>query len=868
MATGIVGEFFQLKDESGADLLAMQVGDFYEFFGKDAQTVSKELDLKVSQRSAGGEPYDMAGVPVDDVMPYIVALVERGYRVGLADQHETADGDIHREVSRIVTPGTLLETTDQAAQYLAAIVAEGDTYGLAFCDVPTGRFRVTELTDIGDPREILAEVTRMDPVELLPGPNVPDTVVELLSDNLALNITSFDQAAFAPGRARHTLTEQFGDITSVVGIESDVQIASAGAILTYIDETGVGTRASITRLETYTPDEHVTIDATTQRNLELVDPMTSGGKSLLETIDQTVTNPGRRLLREWLTRPVRVRSIITHRQESITSLVKEPLVRESVREMLAEAYDLERIASRAVSGRAGADELLRARDSLELIEPLCDAINNSPQLAESPLGSLISELDMDAVQSLLESLAALSDDPPKTLREGGLIRPGENQELDELIEKHEAALTWFETLEERESTDLDISRLSVGRNKTDGYYIQVAKSEASKVPAHYEGIKTLKNAERYVFSELKDREREVFRLEAERHELEYELFSEIRSTVAAQADVLQSVGAVIAKLDVYCSLAVHAAKHGWECPSLTTESKLTITAGRHPVVETEVEFVPNNLYLDRETHFLLVTGPNMSGKSTYMRQAALITLLAQVGSYVPADSATVGLVDGIYTRVGAMDELAGGRSTFMVEMSELSNILHSASANSLVILDEVGRGTATYDGISIAWAATEYLANSVGALTLFATHYHELTELADRLPGLENVHMGAVETDGDVTFLRTVEPGAADRSYGIHVAKLASVPDPVVDRATDVLQKLRTDKALDVRGSGDGSKQVVFDIQSGTYRQNATSDGGEPDPFDPQTESVLEELKNLDINETPPIELLQKVSVWQQRIDD
>ncbi len=464
-------------------------------------------------------------------------------------------------------------------------------------------------------------------------------------------------------------------------------------------------------------------------------------------------------------------------------------------------------------------------------------------------------------------------------------------------------------LAEREKRQHGLSHVTVDRNKTDGYYIQVGKSVADRVPEHYREIKTLKNSKRFVTDELAEKERAVLRLEEARGELEYELFEELRERVAERAELLQDAGRAVAELDALASLATHAARRDWTRPSLTDERRLDVEAGRHPVVEGTTDFVPNDLRLDADRGFLVVTGPNMSGKSTYMRQAALIQLLAQAGSFVPARAAEVGLVDGIYTRVGALDELAQGRSTFMVEMQELSNILHSATADSLVILDEVGRGTATYDGISIAWAATEYLHNEVRARTLFATHYHELTTLADHLPRVENVHVAVDERDGEVTFLRTVRDGPTNRSYGVHVADLAGVPDPVVSRADEVLDRLREEKAIEARGgsrgggSGDGespgvdgggTQQVVFDLSSGSFAGDGASDSGretgsasrngtaadgsesttratESDAatarLDAETRAVIEELSDVDVAETPPVELLSRVQEWQERLD-
>ncbi|MFC7229072.1 DNA mismatch repair protein MutS [Salinirubellus salinus] len=896
MADGIVGEFFDLKQGAEADLLAMQMGDFYEFFGDDAETVGAELDLKVSKRSSGGENYSMAGVPVDDLTPYLKALVERGYRVAVADQFEDG-GDIERRVARVVTPGTLVDPTDTDARYLATVVREGDRVGLAFLDVTTGQFRATAVTGPDARERALTELYRFAPTELLPGPELrnDDAFLTRARERVDTTLTLHDAEAFAPGRARHTLREQFGAAAESVGLDDAsgadaVATRAAGAALAYVDETGVGVLASVTRIGTYDPDEQVTLDATTQRNLELVETMTGAGQSLLDTVDHTETAAGGRLLKEWLTRPLQRRGELARRQSGVAALAADAMARERLHELLSGASDLERLASRSVSGSADAGALLRVRDTLALL-PELDAALDTERLRESPAAGVLESVDREAAADLRETLAeALAEDPPNTVTQGGLLCRGFDDELDELVERHESALEWVETLAEREKRETGLSRLSVDRNKTDGYYVQVGKSQADDVPERYEAIKTLKNSERFVTPELREKEREILRLEEARGELEYELFRELRERVAERADLLQSVGRAVAELDTLASLATHAVRNDWTRPELTDSDDLDVTAGRHPVVEQDVEFVPNDLRMctdtDDERRFLVVTGPNMSGKSTYMRQSALIVLLAQVGSFVPADRATVGLVDGIYTRVGALDELAQGRSTFMVEMQELSNILHSATEDSLVILDEVGRGTATYDGISIAWAATEYLSsaqsNVASPKVLFATHYHELTGLAEHIDGVENVHVAAEERDGDVTFLRSVVDGATDRSYGIHVAELAGVPDPVVSRAREVLRRLREDEAIDVLGSereGGETQQVVFDLGTGQFSgggrrdappdgRAATADGGKDDALDPATESVLDELRGTDVNETPPVELLAKVQEWQSRLEE
>ena len=879
MTGGIVGEFLDLKTETDADLLAMQCGDFYEFFDEDAETVAEELDLKISQKSSHGSSYPMAGVPVDDLTPYVTALVERGYRVAVADQHETAGGHA-REITRVVTPGTLLETSDADAQYLAALV-ENEGYGLAFADVTTGRFQVTTAEDI---EGLLTALYRFDPVELLPGPGAraDDALLGQVRETTDATLTLHTAEAFAPGRARHRVREQFGaETVESLGVD-DTAAQAGGAVLSYIEETGAGVLTSITRLQKHGTGEHVHLDGTTQRNLELTETMSGGSEgSLLATVDHTVTSAGRRRLTEWLQRPRRDRAELTRRLSAVEALTGAAMARDRLRETLDGAYDLERLASRAASGSADARDLRAAGETLELFEDVGAIVAETPVLAESPLADVLDRPDRDGAANLAATLnAALVEDPPGTVTQGGLIRPGYDDELDEILEEYNAVAGWLEELPAREKRRHGITHLTVDRNKTDGYYIQVGNSETDSVPAEYEHVKSLKNSERYTTPELEEREREILRLEEQRHETERELFERLREQVAARADLLGSVGRALASVDTLAGLATHAVRNNWTRPELHDGEGLTVEAGRHPVVEQTTEFVPNDLRMDGDRRFLLVTGPNMSGKSTYMRQVALVTLLAQIGSFVPARSARIGLVDGIYTRVGALDELAQGRSTFMVEMQELSNILHSATEESLVILDEVGRGTATYDGISIAWAATEYLHNTVGAKTLFATHYHELTSLADNLERVANVHVAADERDGDVTFLRTVREGPTDRSYGVHVADLAGVPDPVVERSREVLDRLRDEKAIEARGSGnDEPVQTVFDLGSGQFQMDdtagrtATTDGAGEDSDDPRVShdeaatDVLEELSALDVSETPPVELLSRVQEWQQKLE-
>ncbi|WP_313691415.1 DNA mismatch repair protein MutS [Halorarum halobium] len=891
-AGGIVGEFLSLKADTEADVLAMQCGDFYEFFADDAELVADVLDLKVSQKSSHGSSYPMAGVPLSELTPYLNALVERGYRVAVAEQYETDEGHARR-VERVVSPGTVVDPDDSAARYLAAVEEADGEYGVAFAEVTTGRFRAASVYSAEDVR---AELHRFAPVEILPGPGVreDDALLATLREDTDARLTLHEVDAFAPGRARHRLREQFGDETlDAVGLEADAPVGAAGAVLHYVSETGVGVLAAMTRLGALDPGGRVALDATTQRNLELTETMQGERDgTLLSTLDHTETAAGSRLLREWVTRPRRDRPELERRQDAVAAFASAALARDRLLEELDGTADLERLASRATSGSADPRDLAAVRDALARLPRLASAIEGT-ELAESPVADVLARPDQAAARALHDDLGdALAADPPGTVTEGDIFARGYDGELDELLDEYEEAERWLDTLAEREKRQHGLSHVTVDRNTTDGYYVQVGRSVADEVPEHYREIKTLKNSKRFVTDELEDRERTILRLEEARGELEYDLFRELRGRVAEHAELLQDVGRALAELDALASLAEHAAANDWVRPHLVGgadgdatangagddhDDELRIDAGRHPVVERTTDFVPNDLRLDRERGFLIVTGPNMSGKSTYMRQCALVVLLAQMGSFVPADSARVPLVDGVFTRVGALDELAQGRSTFMVEMQELSNILHSATEDSLVILDEVGRGTATYDGISIAWAATEYLHNEVRARTLFATHYHELTALADHLPRVENVHVAAEERDGDVTFLRRVREGPTDRSYGVHVADLAGVPDPVVDRSADVLDRLREEKAIEARGSagdgdGDGadvpSTQTVFDLGSGQFRGSASADGGDSEPLDPVTESVLEELRATDVNEVPPVELMAKVQEWRERLDD
>lgn len=864
--SGIVGEFLSLKAATDADVLAMQCGDFYEFFADDAELVARELDLRLSEKSSNGESYPMAGVPVDDLTPYLRALVERGYRVAVADQYETDDGHA-REIVRVATPGTLVETTDDAALIVAIEQIDERTFGLAAADVTTGRCFAGRLSGEDAIDRLESEVYRFDPAELLPGPGISGSdLLSRIEDRLDTMRTTVDANYFARGAAKATVREHFGQTAEQsLGLDTgDVAaIRPVGALLSYIEETGVGVLSAFTRLTPLSHTDHVRLDVATQRNLEVTEPLLSDGVDLLSTIDETTTAAGRRQLRQWITRPIQDRDVLESRQASIAAFADSALTRDALRDRFRSSADLERLTSSLSRRSADARTLRTIATTLSLLPEIYDAIAADPILRDSPVADEMDALPLADIGTITEQItAALRSELPDTIREGHLFKRGYDDSLDELIDAHKSALEWIESLAEREQAAHGITHLQVDRNRTDGYYIQVGNSETDSVPEAYQEIKTLKNSKRYTTDELTEYERKIVRLEGERYEREYELFLSLRDTIAAHTECIQQAGRVLARLDAFAGLATHAVAHGWVQPALLPAGDpIEIENGRHPVVETTTEFVPNDTTLRDSEQIALVTGPNMSGKSTYLRQTALLVLLAQIGSFIPADDARIGLVDGIFTRVGAFDELSRGRSTFMVEMQELSHILHAASDRSLVILDEVGRGTATYDGMSIAWAATEYLHNEIGAKTLFATHYHELTSLVDHLPKARCVHVATEERDGKIVFLRTIADGPADRSYGIYVAELAGVPRPVRDRADAVLADLRADRAIEARGGE--SVQAVFDLTTG----QASTDGGEEASIDPQTQAVIDELSALNIDETAPLEALERVAEWQAQLD-
>jgi DNA mismatch repair protein MutS len=861
--TGIVEEFRSLKRASDADLLTMQCGDFFEFFEADAEAVGELLGLKVSMRSGGGSEYPMAGVPVAQIDEYLSQLVARGQRVAVAEQFTDESGGHYRQITRTATPGTLLDAAERRTRPVGVLTARDGQYGVAIVDVVEGTAGVAT---VADPTAAGGHLRQQQIGELLVGPTVAAADATAVCPADAICLEDQPAVAFEVHRGRQRLAERFGEaITETRSIDDPAAVAAVGAAIWYIEAMDPELLRAVTRLRVLGRGDRMQLDATTARNLELFETMYGEREgSLLATLDGCVTGGGRRLLRRWIGQPSCALSVIETRQAEVTDLIEVPLVRNRLRDTLAQTYDLGNLAARLASGRITPADVGRLRHTLARL-PTIDELLRTGTLADGIVAEVTAAVPMDRLESVHAQLeAALVADPPRTTQEGGIFARGYDAELDAILAELGEVESWVEHLAEQEQAETGLRHLSTGRNQTDGLYIQVGRSETDGVPDRYEEVKTLKSAKRYRTAEIAEQERALMRLEADRTHREESLYAELLEALRPTVPAIQEAAAAIARVDVVATAARHAAKHDWVRPVVHAEWGLEIEGGRHPVVEQTTRFVPNDTRFDHAQRCILVTGPNMGGKSTYMRQTALIVLLAQMGWYVPATAATMGIVDGIFTRVGALDELAEGRSTFMIEMAELANILHQATDRSLVVLDEVGRGTATYDGVAIAWATMEHLSAEVeGTPTpavLFATHYHELTEVADRMDGVANVHV-EVEDDGEeVAFLRTVAPGPADRSYGVHVAEIAGVPAPVVDRASTILSQLRDETAIQVGGGQDPGTQVVFDVGGGTLRE--ADNGTERDP---QEEALRDAIAALDVASMTPGELVVAVEQIQQR---
>ncbi|GIW83070.1 MAG: DNA mismatch repair protein MutS [Gemmatales bacterium] len=780
-------------------LLLFRMGDFYELFDDDAETAARILGLTLTSRD---KTIPMAGFPHHSLETHLRKLLAAGLRVAVCEQVEDpaqAKGLVRREVTRVVTPGTLTEdelldpkrSNHLAAVYFASPKGGKSVVGLAWVELSTGQFFAFDV----DGRQLGDELCRLDPAECLSGDSQADALRAEVSDVLAqATFTARPDWTFEKAAALDALTRHFRVATLTgFGFDDDQPcVRAAGALLIYLQETLKSDVAHLRRVQPYRQGNHLVLDEVTRRSLELVRTIRERDRegSLLSVLDQTVTSMGARLLCDWLLTPLAHRQQIDARLDAIEELVGDHVFRRELRESLKEAYDLPRLTARVSTGRASPRDLAAIAHTLKLLPRIKAKVTGRSAGLIQELESRI-ELCAD-LRSALES--ALVDQPPISAREGGIIKPGYRAELDELRKIARGGKEWIARFQASEIQRTGIGSLKVGFNKVFGYYIEITHVHADKVPPDYVRKQTLKNAERYITPELKEYEEKVLGAEEKSQKLEYELFVELRQKVAAEIPRLLETGVVLATLDVLAALAELASQRNYCRPKLVEEPILDIREGRHPVLDQTLpagSFVPNDVLLTPEHgHFWLITGPNMAGKSTFIRQVALLTILAQMGSFVPAREATVGIVDRIFTRVGASDELNRGRSTFMVEMTEAANILNNATARSLIILDEIGRGTSTYDGVSLAWAITEYLHNEVGCRCLFATHYHELAQLAESLPRLCNYNVLVQEWQDQIIFLHKIAPGSADKSYGIHVARLAGIPPSVLERAEEVLAEL------------------------------------------------------------------------------
>ncbi|TYO99701.1 DNA mismatch repair protein MutS [Geothermobacter ehrlichii] len=801
--TPMMRQYLEIKSGYSDAILFFRLGDFYEMFMEDAVIASRILDITLTSRNKGAdEEIPLCGVPYHSCQPYINKLVAHGYKVAICEQVEdprAAKGIVRREVVRVISPGLVVDTDSLAPNennFLCAIAPGGDGgWGLAVIDITTGEFRTTELSDIAGVRSELASVQPREIV--LSEEGWGDELQKKLADLIAgCMLTRLPEWVFDVDRAREELQSFF----AVGGLEAfgcahlPGAVAAAGAVLHVLKETQKENLPHIERLATYQAHEYMVLDEATRRNLELTATLYDGQRrgSLLGVLDRTMTAMGGRKLKKWISQPLLDIDRIRRRQEAIGELVESGLARNDLRAALDGVYDLERLNAKISMATANAKDLVALKNSLLRLPEIIDRLEGFERQLLADLARRI-----DPLSDLAELIGrAIVDDPPFVLREGGLIRDGYHAELDELRLISREGKNWIAGLEQRERERTGIGNLRIRFNKVFGYFIEVTRSHLDKVPEDYERKQTLANAERFITADLKDYESKVLGAEEKLVELEYDLFQDVRRQVVAEAGRIQQTADALAELDVLCSLADLAHDRNYVCPQVDDSDVLEIVEGRHPVVEAMnlgERFVPNDVRMDcRENQLLIITGPNMAGKSTFMRQVALITLLAQIGSHVPARKVRIGLVDRIFTRVGASDNLARGQSTFMVEMTETANILNHATPRSLIVLDEIGRGTSTFDGVSIAWAVAEYLHDNpqVAARTLFATHYHELTDLALTRERVENYNVAVKEWNDQIVFLRRIVKGGASHSYGIQVARLAGLPPAVIDRAKEVLRNL------------------------------------------------------------------------------
>jgi DNA mismatch repair protein MutS len=851
-------QYLKVKQKYPEAIVFFRLGDFYETFDEDAKVASRELDVVLTSREMGkGQRVPMAGIPHHALDNYLAKLINRGHKVAICEQlTPPGKGLVERDVIRVVTPGTVVEPNllnSKSNNYLASLVIEGGKAGIAYVDITTSEFSTTELpAERGIP-----ELERLQPSELL----IPQGAADYTQ--LPFTITRLDDYWFDLEIARESLLEHFG-VATLEGYGCGglpLAIMAAGALIHYVKETQKQTLPQLSKLATYSTDSFMVLDGQTIRNLELFQGGRWGeaGNSLLSVIDLTRTPMGGRLLRNWLGHPLLDLTLLNRRQEAVAWLHQNSLVRQKAVSLLSDVADLERLIGRVASGKVIPRELLALRSSLEKVPDLKTAMTNGAGI--DWLGDELKPCP-DIVDLITRAISPdVIRSEPGNLEQGGVIREGFSPELDEIRRSSKDAKQYLAGLEQKERQRTRIKSLKVGYNRVFGYYIEISRANLDLVPSDYIRKQTLAEAERFFTPELKEFESLILNAQEKIADLEAAIFRQVCQQISAVGEHVLATARAIAQIDVFSSLAEVAVRHGYVHPLLTNEDVIDIKGGRHPVVEQSIgrhSFVPNDAYLcNRDNQLIILTGPNMSGKSTYLRQVALIILLAQIGSFVPADSATIGIVDRIFTRIGAQEDLAAGQSTFMVEMTEAANILNNATPRSFIILDEIGRGTSTYDGLSIAWAVAEFIHNhpDLGTKTLFATHYHELVELADVLPRVKNFNVAVAEEGDRVVFLRKIVPGGTDRSYGIHVARLAGLPKSVIIRAQEVL--------ADMEGSA-SQKSIEHALPGGALRRPRRMGGRRrKDPLQiplfSKNSLLADEIARLDVDSLSPLEAITKL---------
>lgn len=894
--TPLMQQYMQIKEQYKDCILFYRLGDFYEMFFEDAHVCSRELEIALTGKSIGQEERaPMCGVPYHAVENYLSKLVSRGYRVAICEQVEdpkAAKGIVKREVIRIVTPGTNLNTQvldETRNNYLMAVIHTTNSYGISVVDVTTGDYFVTE---VDNSRKLMDEIYKWSPSEIICNDTflVSGIDIEALKSINQLTLSPLEPWYFDDALCVRALKEHF-KVEALEGIGlKDYSIGSiaAGCIMQFLRETQKNSLSHITKLTPYTYEKYMLLDSSTVRNLELTETIREKQKrgSLLWVLDKTKTAMGARLLRSYMEQPLIDYDMIVERLEAVTQLKENMITREELREYLNPIYDLERLMGKISYKSANPRDLIAFSTSLSMLPHIKFLLQS---FETGLLNGIYEELDsLEDIAGLISR--AIADEPPLNVKEGGIIREGYHEEVDRLRRAKTEGKDWLMDLETKERDSTGIKNLKIRYNRVFGYYLEVTNSYQNLVPTTWTRKQTLANAERYTTPELKELEDIILGAEDKLFSLEYDLFCEIRDQIALEVKRIQQTAKAIAKLDVFASLALVAEQNNYTRPEMNLNGAITIKNGRHPVVERMIShdmFISNDTMLDNMNNRVsIITGPNMAGKSTYMRQTALIVLMAQIGSFVPADSASIGIVDRIFTRVGASDDLASGQSTFMVEMTEVSNILRNATRNSLLILDEIGRGTSTFDGLSIAWAVVEHISNSalLGAKTLFATHYHELTELEGRLEGVNNYCIAVKEQGEDIVFLRKIVKGGADKSYGIQVAKLAGVPAGILKRASEIVNELTgNDLALKAKNlsapeepkeefiqeqlffHGFTSEEPVKSVKNGKKQKNT-------DQFSlfsmAGNEDIVTELRDLDIARLTPIDAINKLYQLQKKIKD